>query len=393
MSNQLLPIQFAVTSEEALVWFMGGVFALLFGAMGLDYLRRKQNQRRQLDSMWRLAEELLREKELSSAEQEYLLAMLRRHMPRQPLQAVTVRRQFNECVDKEMKSLNAAGASERLKEVGILLREIRVRLGLEYVPIGQRIFSTRELNIPQVVFVAPSVEGPPRWTRCNMLAIDEAQFHVSPGDRTERLSSFASGMTVRCHLWHEDDARYDFQTTLVQASGAPPGWSLLHATDLRRVQARNYFRIRYNQETNIGILPSSAEHNTEEISSQQALTQFHGRISNLSAGGLAVVTQHAVNTRAYLRVSLAIPHEKPFETEVTIVGVQPLAGGRHLLRAQFVGLNEDEQDIIARYVLQSQRPIVTPGDRVAMRPAEAYESQPRQSEPRQSEPRQSEPRP
>ena len=84
MSNQLLPIQFAVTSEEALVWFMGGVFALLFGAMGLDYLRRKQNQRRQLDSMWRLAEELLREKELSSAEQEYLLAMLRRHMPDNP---------------------------------------------------------------------------------------------------------------------------------------------------------------------------------------------------------------------------------------------------------------------------------------------------------------------
>ena len=78
------------------------------------------------------------------------------------------------------------------------LREIRARLGLDFVSYGQPIQSTRELNVGQPLWLAPSGLQNPRWQRASVVAMDEAFFHVAarqdprqPGD-TPQQGGFAA---------------------------------------------------------------------------------------------------------------------------------------------------------------------------------------------------------
>jgi c-di-GMP-binding flagellar brake protein YcgR len=268
------------------------------------------------------------------------------------LQILAARREFEACVEAEMSAVGATGNEDQFRETGIMLREIRVRLDLDYVPFGQRIQSTRELNVGQEVWLAPAKPGTGQWSRASVIAVDEAYLHVAVRD--EKLVDDAPGRELRCHFWREDDARYELTLTVTHGEGAPPTISFLHANDLRRVQARDYFRVRYNQETTIGVL--SAVSGQDEGQPRRVVTRVRGRISSLSGGGLAVVTQHVLQVARLLRVSIELPNEKPFEVDVNTVAVDSIAGGRYLVRGAFVDIPEEKRDAIAHYVMRRQQP-------------------------------------
>jgi c-di-GMP-binding flagellar brake protein YcgR len=198
--------------------------------------------------------------------------------------------------------------------------------------------------------------------------VDEAYLHVTVRDaQAARAPELVRGSEVRCYLWREDDARYEFRTAVAYSEGTPQTWSLLHSANLHRVQARNYYRVRYNQETTIGVLGASgaAAEEADTAVPRRVITRLRGRICSLSAGGLALVTQQGVHTQARLRVALEIPEEEPFDADVETVGVEPISGGRYLVRGMFVRIGEDKRDVIARYVLRRQRPLAASPEKSA----------------------------
>jgi len=85
------------------------------------------------------------------------------------------------------------------------------------------------------------------------------------------------------------------------------------------------------------------------------VTRMRGRITSLSAGGCAVVLKQPVARQVMLRLGIEMPGGKTLETEADIVASSAISGGRYLLRLQFVGLSDEERDLIARYVLQKQQ--------------------------------------
>jgi len=364
--QSFLPLRFPEADQAMLLWVGAGLCLLFLVAVLIEMLRRRNNQRRLTEAEWETIRRIIGEKEFSKQEEELLISLIRRRAADAPLRTVTARRDFDSCVEAEMSALLAEGNEERFRETGILLREIRVRFDLDYVPFGQRIHSTRELHTGQEVWLAPATArisvhntggGSGQWTRGSVIAVDEAYLHVA--GRDERGVNLGQGRELRCHFWREDDARYELTTTVASSEGAPPTWSLFHSDSLRRIQARDYYRIRCNQETTIGVL-SAFGSDTEDLRQRRVVTRLRGRITSLSAGGLAVVTQHAVQAQTMLRVAIELPNEAPFETEVNTVAVQPIAGGRCLVRGSFVNIQEEKRDAIAHYVMRRQQPQFTP---------------------------------
>jgi c-di-GMP-binding flagellar brake protein YcgR len=362
VSQSILPLAFPEASQHVLFW-LGATLCLLFLVAVLIELVRRRSRRRQLIEVeWDTIHRLIREKEFSKQEVDLLTGVIRRHADDSPVQVVTARRDFDRCVEAEMKALLADGNEDQFRETGIMLREIRVRLELDYVPFGQRIHSTRELQPPQEIWLAPVSSGNAQWIRGSVLAVDEAHLHVTA--REDKGAKFAEGGEIRCHFWREDDARYEFRATVAHKEGAPPTWSLLHVEDLRRIQAREYYRIRYNQETNIGVL-SAFRDGAEDLGHRRVVTRMRGNITSLSAGGLAAVTQHPCQAQTLMRVDIELPNETPFEVEVNTVAVDPIAGGRYLLRGAFVSIADERREAIARYVMRCQQPQFTPRETLA----------------------------
>ncbi len=354
MQQSVFPFRFPETSQAAVAWICGSILATLVLLAVIEAIRRWLNRRMQMQAEWRAVNNMMRERGISDAEQNLLRSMLEAYAPKTPLPALTTRRNFDACVDQEMDALQAGGHIERFEQTGIMLRKLRVRLGLDYIAYGMRIFSTRELHVGQMLWIAPVGKGP-AWTKCGLVAIDEAYFYVAPKDKDAPLPKL--GDEVRFHLWRENDARYEFSAKRARTNEASTPWAVLHTRNLNRIQARNFYRIRFHQDATVGILAAYGEDDAVAgLRPRRVVTRFGGIVTSLSAGGFALVTQHAVREATLIRTTLVVPGSPPFEVEAETVGVDHISGRQHLVRAHFTNISEDNRDLIAKYVLQTQRP-------------------------------------
>jgi len=354
VQQSVFPFKFPETTQAAVAWICGAFLATFILITVIEALRRWMNRRMQIRAEWRVVDNMMRERGFSGEEQNLLRSMIQAYSPKTPLPALTTRRNFDACVEQKMDALFSSGDMDRFEKVGIMLRDLRVRLGLDYIAYGMRIFSTRELHVGQMLWIAPAGKGP-TWTKCLISAIDEAYFYVAPKDKDAPLP--ALGNEVRFHLWRENDARYEFAAKRMRANESEIPWTILHTRGLNRIQARNFYRIRFHQEATVGILAAYGEEDAVAgLRPRRVVTRFGGTLTSLSAGGFALVTQHAIREATLIRTRIAVPGSPPFEVEAETVGVEHISGRQHLVRARFTAITEDNRDIIAKYVLQAQRP-------------------------------------
>ncbi|HIJ65726.1 MAG TPA: hypothetical protein HPP77_07210 [Candidatus Hydrogenedentes bacterium] len=344
---------------STLIAVLFALLALILVAVVAEMLRRRAARQRQLNKEWRLVRDIAEEKGLSNGEWELLRGLIRRWSRLEPLRAVTVRQRFDGCVAEEIAALAARGDERRLEQIGLALRDVRVHLGLDYVPFGQRIQSTREISPGQHLWMAPAAQSPPRWARLSIASVDEAYFHATPhGAERDNMPKFSPGDTVRCRIWREDDARYVFMVSLFRVEEEPPTWVFRHAAELNRMQARAHYRVHYDQSVTVGVVNAPVDDDVENVAERPIITKLRGRVTSLSAGGFALVVQQPLPKQVLLRVTLELPGESPLDMNARIVSTAPISGGRHLIRASYVAATEEQRDVIARYVLQRQQPAV-----------------------------------
>ena len=349
-------VQLPSPTTGTLVLVLLAFVGLFLLAIVIEVFRRKKIKRKQVGAAWRTIKEIVREKELSDNEIALLFAFIERWSPGDPLRVVTVRQHFDACVDSEIERLAARRDAAKTEAAAVALRDIRMRLGLDYVPFGQRIHSTRELYEGQSMFVAPASATTPNWTRMNVASLDEACFYMSAADKSPGAGPhLRPGDKVRCRMWREEDARYAFTAVLARHEEAPPLWAFHHTSELKRMQSRSHFRVRHNQTTSVGIVNAPVDGNMSDVAKRPTVTRFRGRITSLSAGGLALVMNQAVPRQVILRITVEVPDAGPLEVNAHIVSTVPISGGRHLVRAAFTGIEEQAQDAIARYVILRQQ--------------------------------------
>lgn len=334
------------------ILFLLGLFA---GAVLLEFYRRRKDRRLRLDAEWRAVRDMCHDRELLDEDFHLLRAIISRFAAETPYKAVTKRLLFDECMGKYFHVLDATADEEAIAQHGVQLRDVRTRLGLDYVPLGRRIYSTRELYTGQALWAAPAAGHDPQWFHFTVASVDEAHFRVEPVG-TDSLPAFAAGDLLKLRLWREEDARYLFEARIQKIEQGPAAWVMGHVEDLIRNQARAHFRVRFDQAADINILNATLNDDYSNLDARPSVTHLRGRITSLSGGGLAVVFQQPVPKQVLLRLHIALPGQAARLTaHVRPVGSQVISGGRSLLRGKFVAMDGETQEAITRYVFQKQK--------------------------------------
>jgi c-di-GMP-binding flagellar brake protein YcgR len=330
--------------------------SLMALAVVIELYRRRRERRLRHEAELRAVMQIAREKELPERERNYLLAFVKTHGRQAPLRTVTVKQEFDQCVEEEMNDLEAANEPEKLEERGVLLRDIRINLGLDYIPLGQRIHSTRELHYNQTLWASRTDGAAEKWWRMYISGIDEACFRIAPRDAEEK-PGFKTGTEIRFRLWRENDARYVFSAQLLRLIDRPRQFVFRHAPELKRIQSRAWYRLRYEKNGPIEVLNAPADNDYSDVADREAVTTFRVRYVNLSAGGFAAVISQPLPKQVVLRAILDLGPD--FEAQT--VYARPLhagaiSAGRYLLRAAFIEMPEDTREVIARYIMETQKP-------------------------------------
>ena len=343
-----------------MLYVLVAILAMFIVAYWVEKLRRRAEWRRTLEAEFASLGDLARDKDCTREEQTILEDLARRFAPEEPFRVGTMRQVFNRCVDAAMDEALKSGDKKLFERRGAILRDIRVKLGQDYVPFGLRIQSTRELYHKQPMWVstAPDLDHA-QWTRMVVAQVDEGHFYLAHEDDIP-LPAVRPGDTIHIRMWREEDARYEFNARLVSTQPSAPEWELAHAVRLRRLQARAHFRIKHDAAVEVGIVNAPLDGEMAGIEARPIVTRLRGRITSLSGGGYAVMLTQPVPRQVLLRVQFDIdPAHGPLLTNARIVGSVDISGGRHLIRAQFVGMSEEGREIVTRHVFQAQQS--TPG--------------------------------
>lgn len=356
-------VNFPVPTSPTLVALALGFAGLFVLAVIIDSRRRQGLHKLRKLSEWKAVADIVAARDISTDEAELLDQVVRKHHPNHPLKAITLRHDFEACVEAEMSQLKKSGDKKAFEERGAGLRDLRCQLGLDYIPIGQRISSSRDLGSGQWMSVSRAEEGNQPWFRMMVETVDEAYLYVSRHGK-DAAPTFREGETIRCRLWRDEDARYIFTTKVVVFDDPPPAWRLEHVSDMQRVQTRAHFRVRHDQTTMVGLINAPVDGDLSNIGKRRIVTKFRGRITSLSAGGCALVLQQSVSKQILLRIGIELPREDPIEVEAEVVAVSAISGGRHLIRTHFVAVDDARRDKVAKYVLlRQQHMIQAEGDR------------------------------
>ncbi|MCP4638898.1 MAG: hypothetical protein GY851_00620 [bacterium] len=367
-SSESLPlVEFPGTGHPVLIWAAVGVLVLLASAVLLDLWRRAAARRRHREALWKQLLAAAKDKELTAAETHLLQTMLEHWSSDDPIRGISSRHAFDKCVESEMARVREKEGAARFEDVGVTLRDVRMRLALDYIPIGQQIHSTRELYQTQQVWMSRVADKPPRWHQGTVSAVDEARFHVAPRGQGG-TPSFRAGEDIRFRMWREEDARYVFVVTYTRMDDDPVELVFAHTSSLTRLQSRAHFRVRHEQTTNVGILNAPIDEGdafkrltSEELKTRRAVTKIRGRMLNVSAGGFAMVLNQAVPKQVILRVPLELSSADTFDVHAHIVTTNALSAGQCLVRAAFVAIEDEDRDTIARYVSRKQQAMLHGG--------------------------------
>lgn len=354
LAERWLCIAIAQGNQVLFLEWTLGLFGVLLLAVLVDMTRRRIQKVRYADVEWRKAEQLAKRKGVADDAWVLFRGVVERCMPMEPLRAVTELRAFEECVEFELATLEAGGDQNAYEEMGALLRRLRTRLGLDHVPFGQQIRSTRELSPRQPLWVSAAEDTSPQWFQARVAEVTEAHFAIIPkpggGGAPPTLTP---GQDARCHMWREEDARYMFVATLLRFEPNPPTWVFLHTAELNRIQSRDYYRAHVDQTTTVAVL--AAHRGDLDVADRPVRTRLEGRVTSLSGGGLAVIVDQAVAVDMEMRVGLKLPGEPPIHVYVRAISDEPIGSGRHRIRGAFEEMTDETRERITHYVSQRQQ--------------------------------------
>ncbi len=344
-----------VADERTLTLAMLLLIGLFAMAVWLEFYRRRRDRTLRLKAEWRAVKEICDDRDLLPEDWKFLRAILGQYAPDRPYLAITKRGLFDECVARYIHATATGKEVSTFVARGIHLRDIRSRLGLDYVPFGQRIHTTRSLQVKQRLSAAPTSGAPPEWFQFVISDVNEATFSMVLLDRDAK-PTFKAGDNLKFRLWRDEDARYLFETQLWTVNSEDEVWTLRHADAMTRNQSRAYFRLRIDQNATVAVLNASLKNDYEGIYEWPAVTEVRGRITSLSGGGIALAFQQPIPKQVLLRLAMSLPGQK----ETTTVIVRPIAsqtqtGGRCLLRGMFVAMSDETRDVITRYALSKQK--------------------------------------
>lgn len=353
-------------SDTWLLWVVTFLLLLLLIISFLIgiYKKKKEEKQRVLRD-WERVRFILKEKELNEKEIKLLEEIIHKYDSQNPLGVVTFRQHFIRCIHQYIMDARKHYDVDQLDEIGDILREIGIRLGHDYIPYGQRIYTTLELYENQPLWMSPQGESPSLWRKAHVVDVNGAFFRVTPFTPQDRLP-VDLGRHISFKMWREDDARYQFSSVLRRIELDPEVYVFDHAFSLERFQSRAYFRVRLDMPIEADIVKIDKKYDLNQISAEDVPCHIQfstrARIVNLSAGGCAILIDRDVDEGHFIRILLDMEDEKEpkyITLYMRIINKVNVALGRYMYRGSFMGLTDENRDRLAKYVFRQQPPVST----------------------------------
>lgn len=317
-----------------------GFAGLAIVALVIHMLIRGIRRRRRLVENWQEFGARMDRWELDAPSRKLLRELAMRECPEAPVSLLEQMEVFERAVHRYLKPLCASGG-QQAEDAARSVAEIRRQLGFLETE-GPVCYSTRELREGQQLQLACK-DGREFWGSVCERREDFLRVKLS-----ETPPDDITGQAVEA-VFFEGNRAYSFETEVVRVDGAGSICVLEHALDVRSAGAREFHRVGVGE--SITFRAAWEDDGVERV----------GTLRDLSAGGLAVVSQcyyeEGEDVVVLFRPSDYLPRRDQTGEELgerrlggTIVETERLAGRRCLYHVNFPELDAEERRYLFRLV-------------------------------------------
>lgn len=296
-------------------------------------------------------------KGLTSEQWLVLRSMLKRYATANPLDTISYRHEFDNCVRSQLDAVQGIAQREKMGET---LREIRVKLDLVKIPEGAHWSSTLDLTEKSTVKARPFDQDNRPLSEFYIRHVNDAYFFLTPRN-PELAADITEGKKYLMHICHPGDARYEFVAEVAAIRSNPVQIMFGHVFEAKRLQARAHERSAYTIPTpmEIYVVPEEMAHDPITwLYNNDPVSKATATFMNLSAGGFAAMLHAAPPPpHAYAKVTVTLGREDfpAFTVFSRIVGTVALAEDRTLVRAAFIDITPKQEEAIDHYVAEALR--------------------------------------
>jgi len=225
------------------------------------------------------------------------------------------------------------------------------------------ITSTIQFRIGQKLTLQFSIEGVTREFSSMVLDVDAAAITVANASENGKFFHFGLGQQFKVSFNRVDDGFYEFETTALRSVTDKNEYFLLlaHATQLKRLQSRMYYRVRLDKPFSFRRFAWDESLETRyHPGSGDLREKFNGEILNLGGGGMLIFTGENLVKNDLLTFDLELNAENTIHDLLAkVVGIEDeeeLGIKRKLIHLQFMNIKPGEQDLITKLIQQSKLP-------------------------------------
>jgi len=324
------------------------IFFLIYGAR--SYRRRTEQEVRSKDLFLENAVRL----GLTTEERSKLSDLLSHQKVLEPHTIFQSLPLFEQAIDAEVDRMlgegvpaGVDGPEERL------LTGIRKRLGFSHLPLEHPLVSTRNIAVGQAGSVFTKEDNKPLFHKATVVANNSFFFTIQYDPEKEEPHRLGPGDVIRFAFARQNDGLYGAQ---VKVKGAEEAGSidLLHTTDLRRNQLRQYLRVETNLTLRFRLL-STKDPEKSEIQRGHLITS---KMADISGGGLSFLYEQSLRLGDLVALSFELPGQVFSGITGKIVHLTLLEGKSAQVfkhHIQFVNIDQRKREGIIKYVFDKER--------------------------------------
>ncbi len=261
---------------------------------------------------------------------------------------------FEQAIDAEVNRMLGEGLQPGVDSPEEkLLSDLRKKLGFAHMPLEHPLVSTRNIAIGQMGSVFSREGNKPLIHKASIAANNSFFFTIQYDTEKEEHHRFGPNDVLRFVFARQNDGLYGAQVK-VKGSEEAGSVDLLHTTDLRRNQLRQYLRVETNLALRFRLL-STKDPDKSEIQRGHLLTT---KMSDISGGGLSFMHEQSLRLGDLVSLSFDLPGQVFAGITGKIVHLTLLEGkGAQVFKhhVQFVNIDQRKRESIIKYVFEKER--------------------------------------
>jgi c-di-GMP-binding flagellar brake protein YcgR len=291
---------------------------------------------------------------LTEPEIEFIKALTLGHNLGQPhviFQSLTL---FEQCVDAYIRRfLESRPAPNELEESDRLFVELRGKLGFDHLALEHPLASSRNISTGQGGSLFSKDGGRALFRKVTVVGNSPFYLTLRYNVEKEEVRHLLGGQIVRFAFARQSDGLYGFQSLVAKADGAGT-IDLLHTTELKRNQLRQYVRIETSLPLRFRLI-QTPDPDKSDIKRDESCT---AKMCDVSGGGLSFIYEKSLRLGDVISLSFDLPGAACAGVMGKIVHLTLREGKDGPLfknHVQFVNIETRKREKIISYVFEKER--------------------------------------